>query len=97
VKSAKNRGKVIQKTYVNLARVPSSPAPSIAPDSNSALAQNNRLVHAEAIGLNQIEGPEDVIVDRQGSPEAPVMATSSAFPDPISSGVRYSLTSAADP
>jgi ribose transport system permease protein len=42
-----------------------SPAPSIAPNSNSALAQNNRLVHAEAIGLNQIEGPEDVIVDRQ--------------------------------
>jgi ribose transport system permease protein len=65
VKWAKNRGKVIQKTYVNPARVPLSPAPSIAPDSNSALAQNNRLVHAEAIGLNQIEGPEDVIVDRQ--------------------------------
>jgi ribose transport system permease protein len=65
VKWAKNRGKVIQKTYVNPARVPLSTAPSIAPDSNSALAQNNRLVHAEAIGLNQIEGPEDVIVDRQ--------------------------------
>ncbi len=65
VKWAKNRGKVIQKTYVNPARVPLSPPASIAPDSNSALAQNDRLVHAEAIGLNQIEGPEDVIVDRQ--------------------------------
>src|SRR3984885_8753761 len=65
VKWAKNRGKVIQKTYVNPAHVPLSPAPSIAPNSNSALAQNNRLVHAEAIGLGQIEGPEDVIVDRQ--------------------------------
>ena len=65
VKWAKNRGKVIQKTYVNPARVPLSTSPTIARDSQSALAQNDRLIHAEAIGLDQVEGPEDVIIDRQ--------------------------------
>lgn len=65
VKWAKNRGKVIQKTYVNPARVPLSASPTIARDSQSALAQNDRLIHAEAIGLDQVEGPEDVIIDRQ--------------------------------
>ncbi len=65
VKWAKNRGKVIQKTYVNPARVPLSSSPSIARDNPSPLAQNDRLIHAEAIGLDQVEGPEDVIIDRQ--------------------------------
>src|SRR5579872_4359111 len=65
VKWAKNRGKVIQKTYVNPARVPLSTSPTIARDSHSPLAQNDRLINAEAIGLDQVEGPEDVIIDRQ--------------------------------
>jgi len=30
-----------------------------------AVAQNDRLMNAEAIGLDQVEGPEDVILDRQ--------------------------------
>jgi ribose transport system permease protein len=65
VKWAKNRGKVVQKTYVNPAKVPLPGCPSIARGSNSPFAQNDRLVNAEAIGLNQVEGPEDVILDRQ--------------------------------
>ena len=65
VKWAKNRGKVIQKIYVNPALVPLAAAPSIAPGSASPFAQNDRLLGAEAIGLDQIEGPEDVILDRQ--------------------------------
>ena len=65
VKWAKNRGKVIQKIYVNPALVPLAPAPSIAPGSASPFAQNDRLLGAEAIGLDRIEGPEDVILDRQ--------------------------------
>jgi ribose transport system permease protein len=65
VKWAKNRGKVIQKIYVNPAVLPLSPAPSITRDNGSPYAQNNRLVGAEAIGLDQVEGPEDVILDRQ--------------------------------
>ena len=65
VKWAKNRGKLIQKIYVNPARIPLSHAPSIAADSGSPFAQNDRLLGAEAIGLDQVEGPEDVILDRQ--------------------------------
>jgi ribose transport system permease protein len=65
VKWAKNRGKVIQKIYVNPAVLSLSPAPSIERGSKSPYAQNDRLVGAEAIGLDQVEGPEDVILDRQ--------------------------------
>ena len=65
VKWAKNCGKVIQKIYVNPALVPLAAAPSIAPGSASPFAQNDRLLGAEAIGLDRIEGPEDVILDRQ--------------------------------
>ena len=65
VKWAKNRGKAIQKIYVNPAFVALSRAPSVQPGSNSPYAQNDRLIHARAIGLDQVEGPEDVILDRQ--------------------------------
>ena len=65
VKWAKNRGKAIQKIYVNPARVPLAAAPSLLRGSSSPYAQNDRLIGAEAIGLDQVEGPEDVILDRQ--------------------------------
>jgi ribose transport system permease protein len=65
VKWGKNRGKAIQKIYVNPALVPLAPAPSLERGSGSPYAQNDRLINAEAIGLNQVEGPEDVILDRQ--------------------------------
>lgn len=65
VKWSKNRGKAIQKIYVNPAFVALSPAPSVQSGSRSPYAQNDRLIHAEAIGLDQVEGPEDVILDRQ--------------------------------
>jgi ribose transport system permease protein len=65
VKWAKNRGKAAQKIYVNPARLPLASAPSIEAGSGSPYAHNDRLVNAEAIGLNQVEGPEDVILDRQ--------------------------------
>lgn len=64
VKWAKNRGKAVQKTYVNPAFVPLAPAPSVVRGSLSPFAQNDRLIAAEAIGLDQVEGPEDVILDR---------------------------------
>jgi ribose transport system permease protein len=65
VKWTKNRGKAVQKIYVNPARVPLAPAPSLRRGSDSPYAQNDRLINAEAIGLDQVEGPEDVILDRQ--------------------------------
>ncbi|MGH7899075.1 MAG: ABC transporter permease, partial [Candidatus Binatia bacterium] len=66
IKWAKNRGKAIQKIYVNPTIVSYGPLPDIGPDSGSPFAQNTRLQAAEAIGLDQVEGPEDVIVDDQG-------------------------------
>jgi ribose transport system permease protein len=65
VKWTKNRGKAIQKIYVNPAQVPLVTAPSLKRGSGTVFAQNDRLINAEAIGLNQVEGPEDVILDRQ--------------------------------
>jgi ribose transport system permease protein len=64
VKWAKNRDKVIQKIYVNPAVLPLSRAPSIKRGSGSPYAQNDRLIGAQAIGLDGVEGPEDVILDR---------------------------------
>jgi len=65
VKWAKNRGKAIQKIYVNPAFMALSQAPSVQAGSSSPYAQNDRLINAQAIGLDQVEGPEDVILDRQ--------------------------------
>ncbi len=65
VKWSKNRGKAIQKIYVNPTIIEYAPAPSLARGSGSPYAENDRLLNAEAIGLNQVEGPEDVILDRQ--------------------------------
>jgi len=65
VKWAKNRGKAIQKIYVNPTWLKLPPTPSIARGSDSPFAENDRLSHAEPIGLGQVEGPEDVILDRQ--------------------------------
>ncbi|MGP0058886.1 MAG: ABC transporter permease [Beijerinckiaceae bacterium] len=65
VKWTKNRGKAAQKIYVNPACVDLARAPSLQRGSGTPFAQNDRLVNAEAIGLNQVEGPEDVVIDRQ--------------------------------
>ena len=65
VKWSKNRGKAIQKIYVNPAFVALANPPSVQPGSNSPYAQNDRLINSQAIGLDQVEGPEDVILDRQ--------------------------------
>src|SRR3984957_20761544 len=55
---------VIQKLYVNPAAVPVVESRSLERGSHTPFAQNDRLINAEAIGLNQVEGPEDVILDR---------------------------------
>jgi len=65
-KWAKNRGKAIQKIYVNPTILEYPPLPDTAPDAATPFAQNRRLSNAEAIGLGQCEGPEDVILDDEG-------------------------------
>src|SRR5690606_31180372 len=62
----KNRGKAIQKTYVNPTIVEYGELQDTRPGSGTPFEQNDRLVGAEAIGLGQVEGPEDVILDKQG-------------------------------
>lgn len=65
VKWVKNKGKVLQKVYVTPSWVDFTPPPSIARDSGTPFAENDRLKNAEAIALNKIEGPEDIILDRK--------------------------------
>ncbi|MDF3072490.1 MAG: transporter permease [Alphaproteobacteria bacterium] len=60
----KNRHRIISKVYVapNYHDMPE--LPSTAPDSGTAWAQNDKLRNVSAIGLGEIEAPEDVILDR---------------------------------
>ena len=64
VKWVKNKGDIQQKVYVVPSWVDFEPPASIERDSGTPFAQNDRLKNAEAIGLDQIEGPEDIILDR---------------------------------
>ncbi len=66
VKWAKNRGKAIQKSYVNPTYLDYGALPETRRGSDSPYAMNDRLRGSEAIALDQVEGPEDVILDRQG-------------------------------
>ncbi|MDQ0376056.1 ABC transporter permease [Amycolatopsis thermophila] len=65
-KWGKNRGKAIQKTYVNPTLVEYGPPPDVRPGSGTPYEINDRLGDAEEIGLGEVEGPEDVILDDQG-------------------------------
>lgn len=62
VRWLKNRHKLLSKVYVSptWADLPKAPPT----DGPSPYALNDRLRPVEAIGLDQIDGPEDVILDR---------------------------------
>jgi ribose transport system permease protein len=64
VRWTKNRHKVLSKVYVSPTyfRLPASA--SVLPESGSPYALNDKLRNVEVIGLGQLEGPEDVILDR---------------------------------
>lgn len=66
IKWGKNRGKAIQKTYVNPTILEYGPLPDIRPGSGSPFEINDRLSGAEAIGVGEVEGPEDVVLDEEG-------------------------------
>ena len=65
VKWFKHRDKLLSKVYVSPAHVElPKPAPTDAA-AGSPYAMNDRLRTVEIIGLGQVEGPEDVVLDRQ--------------------------------
>ena len=61
VRWLKNRHKVLSKVYVSPTYAALPPAP--ATKGSSPYALNDRLRPVEAIGLDAIDGPEDVILD----------------------------------
>mgnify|MGYP001112809722 CR=1 FL=1 len=60
----KNRDKVLNELYVAPIHHRMGETQSALPDSGSPYALNDRLAKTEYIGLGEIEGPEDVILDR---------------------------------
>ncbi|MBI1218520.1 MAG: ABC transporter permease [Rhodobacteraceae bacterium] len=60
----KNRHKVLNEVYVAPVYLKLGETQSAAPGSGTPYELNNRLSQADAIGLGELEGPEDVILDR---------------------------------
>ena len=64
VKWLKNRQKVLARAYVSPTYFKLPPMRSTAPDSGTPYALNDTLKDVEAIGLGELDGPEDMILDR---------------------------------
>lgn len=64
VRWLRNRHKVISEVYVAPVHHAMQPAISAVPGSATPYALNNALAGAEAIGIGELEGPEDVVLDR---------------------------------
>ncbi len=60
----KNRHKVLNEVYVAPVYHKMGETQSALPKSGSPYALNNRISKTEYIGLGELEGPEDVILDR---------------------------------
>jgi ribose transport system permease protein len=65
VRWLKNRHKILNKLYVSPAYFKLPQAPETDAESASPYALNDRLRDVTLIGKGEIEGPEDVIFDRQ--------------------------------
>ena len=64
VRWLRNRHKVLNKVYVAPVYTSMKPALSALPDGGTGYALNEKLASSEAIGLGELEGPEDIILDR---------------------------------
>lgn len=62
----KHRDRLLAKAYVSPTYLDLPPPPNPMKD-DSPFALNDRLRDVEIIGLGEIEGPEDVILDREGN------------------------------
>jgi ribose transport system permease protein len=59
-KWVKNRGKILNKVYVTPVKLE---LPPLSGSGKNILAMNDKLGGSQLIGLNEVEGPEDVILD----------------------------------
>ena len=64
VRWLKNRHKVLARAYVSPTYFKLPPLPETAEGSSSVYALNDKLRGVEAIGLGELDGPEDVIFDK---------------------------------
>jgi ribose transport system permease protein len=64
VRWVKNRHKVLARAYVSPTYFRLPPLPETAAGSDSDYALNDKLRGVEAIGLGELDGPEDVIFDQ---------------------------------
>jgi ribose transport system permease protein len=60
----KNKDRIVNKVYVSPTYHAMGRAPSTAADCGTPWAANDKLKNVQVIGLGQVEGPEDVILDR---------------------------------
>lgn len=60
----KNRHKVLNEIYVAPIYLRMGETQSALPDSGTSYALNNAISNTQYIGLGELEGPEDVILDR---------------------------------
>ncbi|MEQ1806671.1 MAG: SMP-30/gluconolactonase/LRE family protein, partial [Burkholderiaceae bacterium] len=63
----KNRHRIVNKVYVSPTYHAMGELPSTAPDCGTTWALNDKLRAVKVIGLGRIEGPEDVILDRDNN------------------------------
>jgi ribose transport system permease protein len=66
VRWGKWRHRLRAKVYVSPAYLALPASPAFASGSSSPYAVNDRLSAVEVIGLGEIDGPEDVVLDRDG-------------------------------
>jgi ribose transport system permease protein len=67
VKWTKNRHKLTSRVYVSPTYLRLPDCPETAQGSDSPYALNDRLREVDAIGLGELDGPEDIIFDRAGN------------------------------
>ena len=64
VRWLKNRHKILSKVYISPAYQRLAPPASAAADAGTPYAMNDKLADVEVLGLDRVDGPEDVIFDR---------------------------------
>jgi ribose transport system permease protein len=67
VKWVKNRSKILSSVYVSPTWLKLPDCPPTAEDSGSPYALNDKLSDVELIGLGEIDGPEDPLLDEDGN------------------------------